>query len=100
MESKVNEKSLEIILDNDLVASFLDDQLAAAKDILKNNSEQTEIVLNMQNVKEIDSLGINLVVGLYKQVTSEQKKFKVKNVSKPIKNLFNLFKLSTYFEVD
>jgi len=100
MESKINGNVLEIILDNDLVASYLDDQLSSAKIILKENPDQEEIVLNMSNVNEIDSLGINLVVGLYKQIAADQKKFKTINVSKPIKNLFNLFKLSTYFEVE
>ncbi|MEA1971944.1 MAG: STAS domain-containing protein, partial [Candidatus Cloacimonadota bacterium] len=88
MESKINGTQLVITLDNDLVASYLDEQLNSTKAILKENPDAKEVVLDMQNVNEIDSLGINLVVGIYKQVAGEKKKFKTTNVSKPIKNLF------------
>ncbi|MDD3049699.1 MAG: STAS domain-containing protein [Candidatus Cloacimonetes bacterium] len=99
MEAKIDNNTLELIFSNNLIASNLDHQLKTSKSFLSEHSDLKNIVLNLENVVEIDSLGINLVVGLYKQVTAEKRQFSVINTSKPIKNLFNLFKLSSYFDV-
>jgi len=99
MEAKVNGDTLELIIQTNLVASNLDTQVKAAKNFLAEYSSLNKIILNMEGVNEIDSLGINLVVGLYKQVSADNKVFSVINTSKPIKHLFNLFKLSSYFDV-
>ncbi len=99
MEFEINGEVLEIKPLEDFVSSNLDHQLKEINEIMDKNPKQTEIMLNMENINEIDSLGINLVVGLYKHIISQTKKFSVCKVSKPIKNLFNLFKLSSYFEV-
>ena len=99
MESRIIGEALEITFNKDLVASNLDEQLTTAKSFLAENQEVKEVKINMENVKEIDSLGINLIVGLYKQVSKDDKKFSVINTSKQIINLFNLFKLSSYFDV-
>ena len=100
MEAKLNGDTLEISFSEDLVASNLDKQVKTAKDFLsKHKKEIGKVVINMENVNEIDSLGINLIVGLYKQSSKSNKEFSVINTSKPIVNLFKLFKLSSYFDV-
>ncbi|PID28914.1 MAG: hypothetical protein CSB55_02280 [Candidatus Cloacimonadota bacterium] len=99
MEIKIYEGNLELIVIKNLIAANLDEQIKKAKAGLNENKEIENVLLNLESVSEIDSLGINLIVGLYKQVSGEGKTFSVINASKPIKNLFNLFKLSSYFEV-
>ncbi|MCB5251248.1 MAG: STAS domain-containing protein [Candidatus Cloacimonadales bacterium] len=99
MEAVINENNIELVVKLNLVASNIDAQLNTAKDALSKNPDINSIVLNLENVTEIDSMGINLVVGLYKQVHSENRKFSVINTSRAILNLFNLFKLTSYFEV-
>lgn len=99
MEAKITDNKLTLHVMGNLVASNLDQQMIAAKEALQSNSSVEAVILDLMNVSEIDSMGINLVVGLYKQSISMQKKFFVTNVSRPILNLFNLFKLTSYFEV-
>lgn len=99
MEAIVKENTIEFVAKSNLVASNLDNQLSLIKDTLSKNPNVETIVLNLGNVTEIDSMGINLVVGLYKQVHAENRSFSVTNTSRAILNLFNLFKLTSYFEV-
>ncbi len=99
MEVNQTGNGLEFIAKDNLVAANLENQLSMIKDAMNKNTEANEIILNLKNVTEIDSMGINLVVGLYKQVNAAGKKFSVSNVSRPILNLFNLFKLTSYFDV-
>jgi anti-anti-sigma factor len=99
MKAQVNDNILELTVMNNLVASNLDEQMLAAKEALEQHKEVEFVYLNLENVKEIDSLGINLVVGLYKQISAQNQKFSVTNTSRAIRNLFQLFKLNAYFEV-
>jgi anti-anti-sigma factor len=99
MESTVRDDTLVITFNDNLVASNLDDQLKFIKKAVELYPQPTLLELNFENVQEIDSLGINLVVGLYKQMENDSKKICVVNAIRPIKNLFNLFKLDTYFPI-
>lgn len=99
MEVNLMDNRIEFIAKDNLVAANLENQMSMIKDAMSKNTDAEEVVLNLKNVTEIDSMGINLVVGLYKQVNALGKKFSVTNVSRPILNLFNLFKLTSYFDV-
>ncbi len=99
MEAIVNGNTIEFVAKNNLVASNLDSQMSVIKETLAKNAEVANVTLNLINVTEIDSMGINLVVGLYKQTHAENRKFNVTNTTRAILNLFNLFKLTSYFEV-
>lgn len=99
MQATVENNSLELLALSNLVASNLEKQTQVIKDNLEKNQDIELVILNLENVTEIDSMGINLVVGLFKQTQNKKIKFKVINASRPIINLFNLFKLTSYFEV-
>jgi anti-anti-sigma factor len=98
METKLNGTELEIILVDNLVASNLENQEAAIREFI-NTDNIEHVKLNMENVTEIDSLGINLIVGVYKELTKKEIKFSTINTNSQIKNLFSMFKLSSYFDV-
>jgi len=100
MKTKLEGDVLELILEENLVASNLDKQNEQTKTALEEHSTISALTLNLENVQEIDSLGINLVVGLYKELSNRNKKFSIINASQAIKNLFNLFKLDSYFEIN
>lgn len=99
MDIKIDNQKLVVTLKNNLVASNLDKQQNAAKKALTENPEIELVELDLTNVNEMDSLGINLVVGLYKELSNQSKKFMVTNSSPKIKNLFDLFRLDSYFEI-
>lgn len=99
MKIIVKDNYLQIILQKNLVASSLDEQMDIAKKAIHDNPQVETFEMNLEHVKEIDSLGINLVVGLYKQINNLDKKFCVTNTAASIQKLFKLFKLNTYFEI-
>ncbi len=99
MKAVLDGKTLELQALNNLVASNLEVQTNVIKESFDKYQEIDLVVLNLANVSEIDSMGVNLVVGLYKQTVAKKITFKVSNASRSIINLFNLFKLTSYFEV-
>ncbi|MCK9329151.1 MAG: STAS domain-containing protein [Candidatus Cloacimonetes bacterium] len=99
MKTVVDGKILEFQALDNLVASNLEVQTQAIKESFDKYTDLDTVILNLSNVNEIDSMGVNLVVGLYKQTQAKKMTFKVSNASRSIINLFNLFKLTSYFEV-
>ncbi len=99
MKVIVNEQTLELVFEKDLVASNLDEQTKTIKNSLKENTDVKKVSLNFENVKELDSLGINLVIATFKEADEKKKEFSIFNTSTSIKNLFHLFKLHTYFDI-
>ena len=99
MKVIVNEQTLELVFEKDLVASNLDEQTKTIQNSLKENTDVKKVSLNFENVKELDSLGINLVIATFKEADEKKKDFNIFNTSTSIKNLFHLFKLHTYFDI-
>lgn len=99
MRMEVDGKDLVLQPEQNLIAVNLEDQEKRIRKGLEDHGDVSGIVLDLSLVDEIDSLGINLVVGLFKELEKRGLKFRVTGCIQPIKNLFNLFKLSSYFEV-
>ncbi len=60
----------------------------------------TGLVVNLGRVTVIDSLGVNLLVGLYKECRKNNKVFRVIEPSPAIRRLFELYKLTAYFGIE
>ncbi len=99
METKIIEETLEMVISKNLVALNLDEIQQEMKKSIEENDGIKKVELSLQNVAEIDSLGINLIVGLYKTLSSKDIDFAVINTNRSIKTLFSLFKLSSYFNI-
>jgi anti-sigma B factor antagonist len=99
MEFKLQGDVLTMTLDANLVAANLDRYQAETREVFTKYPEARIMEFDLANVTEIDSLGINLVVAIYKEISGRGLTFRVTNSSRQIKNLFKLFKLSSYFEV-
>jgi len=97
--NRVNDQ-LEIVLEHNLIASHLDIHEKNIREAILRNTGVKMVVMNLEQVDDIDSLGINFVVGIYKDLKEQGCGFAVTHTSGRIRNLFNLFKLSEYFEVD
>ena len=59
-----------------------------------------KLVIDLAGVKVIDSLGVNLLVGLYKECRKYGKAYQVSHCSQSIRRLFDLYKLTGYFGVE
>ena len=78
--------------EDNLVAAAVKRQLEEIKSKLSEEREYESVVLDLTEVSEVDSMGVNLVVGLCKHCQKAQVEFRVVGVSPEIKRLFALFK--------
>lgn len=62
--------------------------------------EWDELVVDCTEVDTLDSIGVNLLVGLYKKAESTGSQFKLTGCREPIKKVLNLFRLDQKFSVE
>jgi len=80
-----------------LVASTVDGQRASMMKALESPGKQ--VVLNLEAVDQIDSLGITLVLGLFKSSQKAGAVFSIEGVNPDIFRVFRLFNLPKFFSV-
>lgn len=80
-----------------LVANNVDAQRAALKEHL--GQAQKAVVLDLGAAELVDSLGITLVVGLYKSCKERGLAFSVAGASAEVLRLFKFFSLNEVFEI-
>jgi anti-anti-sigma factor len=99
MLQQVEGDTLQITLEDDLVAANTSQTLAHIQGLLGNHTDCNTVVVNISDVSVMDSLGVNLLVGLYKHCTEKNCSFKVAGASPAILRLFSLYKLTAYFGI-
>lgn len=100
MKHDVENGVLTITIEEDLVAANIKRQLTEAHEALADNPSIEQIIINIEKVDTIDSLGINLLVGVYKEARKGDTPFKVTGSSPGIKRLFMLYSLSAHFGIE
>jgi len=80
-----------------LVASNVTAQRAALKEHLGKAGQA--VVLDLGKSEMVDSLGITLVVGLYKSCVEHKLPFSVEGASAEVLRLFRFFSLNEIFEI-
>jgi anti-anti-sigma factor len=90
-------KVLRLVALVPLVAS----NVAAQRTVLKEHLEQAEqaVVLDLGQSDLVDSLGITLVVGLYKSCLERKLTFSVAGANAEVLRLFKFFSLDEIFEI-
>lgn len=81
----------------DLVASTVEAERATLLTVIDELTGP--VVFDLRRVKEIDSLGITLVLGLFKSCQKKGLPFSVEGVSPDIMRVFRLFSLPKVFPV-
>ena len=81
----------------DLVASTVEVQRASMMKALE--ARQTAVVLDLAHVAQIDSLGITLVLGLFKTCQKGGASFAIEGVKPDIMRVFRLFNLPKFFSI-
>ena len=80
-----------------LVASTVEHQRSAMAQALKNPAG--EVVLDLAQVEQLDSLGITLVLGLFKSCQKEGTPFRLEGVRPDLMRVFRLFNLAKFFPI-
>jgi anti-sigma B factor antagonist len=82
---------------SDLVASTVEEHRASMMKALEDPGEK--VVLDLTGVEFIDSLGITLVLGLFKSCQKSGAAFRIEGVKPDILRVFKLFNLTKFFPV-
>ncbi len=99
MKAKRENGTLVLTPETDLVASHVGNLRDYMLDQMKNNQDVDNVVLDAHGVEIIDSLGVNLIIGLYRQTTSESKTFGVIGAGKRFMKIANFFRFPTLFSI-
>ncbi|NCC51000.1 MAG: anti-sigma factor antagonist [Spartobacteria bacterium] len=100
MQHVVEDGHLKIIIEQDLVAANAPKKLEDIRAIMDQAAPLTDICLDISGVEVLDSLGVNLLVGIYKHCSVNKWGFKVTGASPSILRLLSLYKLNSYFGID
>ena len=85
--------------EEDIVASNVPEMRDILITRVDNDHDWSELIMDCSNVKTLDSIGINLIVGLYKKATTANKIFKVTGCSNSLFKVLKLFRLNERFEI-
>ncbi|MBF0118809.1 MAG: STAS domain-containing protein [Desulfobacterales bacterium] len=99
MKALVNNQTLFIYPETDLVASRIESLRDFILGQLRQYKEPSRIVLDASGIEIVDSLGVNLIIGLYRQADSESKKFEIVAAGNQFMKVANFFRFSTLFSV-
>jgi len=83
----------------DLVAS----QIEALRDSflkkLRANPGVLKVILKADLIETVDSLGVNLIIGIYRQVMSESKTFEITGAGEKFLKVANFFRFPSLFKI-
>lgn len=98
----INDGVMILTLKEDLIApnvkSFESQMVDHMTELESVNLE--ELVLDLSNCENIDSVGVTFVVSLYKNVIREGKNFRVSGSNSDIRQLFKLMKLDEFIDLE
>lgn len=100
MKMEIINNSLFLIPETDLIASSIEPLRDFFREQLRSQAGFDAVVLDAAGIETVDSLGVNLIIGLYKQVSSEDKSFRIVNAGEKFTKISNFFKFPSLFKVE
>lgn len=97
MTTKKSEEGLLLKPKSNLVASSVEAHRSAMTKALEEGTGP--VVLDLAQVDQIDSLGITLVLGLFKSCQKAGRSFRIEGVKPDIMRVFKLFNLPKFFSI-
>lgn len=102
MIKNVESNIMTLTLKEDLIAPNVKGFETQVVDYLRelDSVNMEELVLDLSNCENIDSIGVTFVVSLYKNVIREGKNFRVSGSNSDIRQLFKLMKLDEFIDLE
>ncbi len=94
---KSQDGRVEMSPGGDLVASSVETLRSGMEKALKD--AKSEVVLDLSSTQQIDSLGITLVLGLFKECQKAGIAFSIRGASRDLMRVFRLFNLGKFFPI-
>jgi len=100
MKTYKTDDTFFLLPETDLVASQMEEIRDYFMKELRENTELEKVSLDAKGIEIVDSLGVNLIIGLYRHVSTESKKFNVINAGEKFMKVANFFRFSTLFDIE
>lgn len=99
MKARKENGKLYLIPETDLTAARVEELRDFFSTELKNNPNVSHVLLDVSGVDFVDSLGVNLIVGLYRQADNDSKTIEIINAGSNFQKVAAFFRLSSLFPV-
>ncbi|MEA1967998.1 MAG: Hpt domain-containing protein [Thermodesulfobacteriota bacterium] len=98
-EDGIQKDTLFLESKTDLVASQIEKLRDSFLKKLKANPNVSKVVFKADHIETVDSLGVNLIIGIYRQVNSESKTFEITGAGEKFLKVANFFQLPALFNI-
>ena len=95
-----NNDTLYLTPETDLVATHIEALRSRFLKKLKENPAVSKVVLQADHIEEMDSLGVNLIIGIYRQVDSESKSFEISGAGEKFLKVAEFFRFPALFKIN
>ncbi len=99
MNYRIEADDLILLPESDLVASHIEELRDYFSEQIRSHTDISRILLDVSGVEVVDSLGVNLVVGLYRQAEAEDRSIEIIGANKNFMKVANFFRLPALFPV-
>lgn len=83
-------------------ANLISDSISSLREsflgAIRSNVERT-VVLDVSGVDVVDSMGVNLIIGLYRELDTSSRTLKIINASDKFMKVADFFKFSSLFTI-
>ncbi len=97
MKTQKTDGTVRLNPNGDLVASTV--ELLRSAMLKAMDAAKEAVVLDLSSSKQIDSLGITLVLGLFKSCQKKELAFSIEGTNADLMRVFKLFNLTKFFPV-
>ncbi|MFO7749408.1 MAG: Hpt domain-containing protein [Desulfobacteraceae bacterium] len=99
-QDAVDKETLYLTPETDLVASRIESLRSRFLKKLKENPAVSKVVLKADGIEEMDSLGVNLIIGIYRQVDSESRSFEITGAGEKFLKVAEFFRFPALFDIN
>jgi anti-anti-sigma factor len=100
MNVSIQENRLVLQPKTDLIASHIEALREAVLAEMKKHPDVTAIVVDAEGIEIVDSLGVNLIIGIYRQSAAESKTFEIINAGEKFIKVARFFRFYALFSVN
>jgi stage II sporulation protein AA (anti-sigma F factor antagonist) len=100
MEKIIEGNSMKFIIEKDLIAPNVKKMNIVLEKSLKEIDDIDEVVVDLNSIENIDSVGVSFIVSVYKTISNEGLEFRIINASNDIVQLFKLMRLDEFFIIE
>jgi anti-anti-sigma factor len=96
----VQDKKLFLQPETDLIASKIEELRASVLATMKKHPSASGIVLDATGIEIVDSLGVNLIIGIFRQASAESKTFEIINAGARFIKVAQFFRFYSLFSIN